>query len=58
MAYRPESCEHSSHRVTDEDYWCPGAECVDETVETGEMKLAVIANSGLVRLPESGQVRR
>ena len=58
MPYRPEGRENSSHRMTDEDYRCPEAECVDERVEIGEMKLAVIAKGGLIRLPEAGQIRR
>jgi hypothetical protein len=58
MTHRPEGREHSSYRVADEDDWCPGAECVDKTVEIGEMELAVITKGGLVRLPEAGQVRR
>jgi hypothetical protein len=44
--------------VTDQDNWCLGAESVYESIEIGEMELAVITKGGLVRLPETGQIRR
>jgi hypothetical protein len=57
MAHRPKCRENSSDRVTDEDDWSPRAKGVDESIEIGEMKLAVVTTGRLVRLPEAGQIR-